>query len=211
MATSFVILCPECEKQINVKDELVGKKIRCKSCENVFVVKKPKNVPEPSEEEEEVQKKAKSKPTKKPQEENAEKPEDEGATFKLKEEPKPADSKKKPGADDDDENADPYALAADNKFVPRCPFCTNELESEQTVICKECGYNMVTRSATKLRKCTNLPARKYSNGGCPPFSALGALLWSWSSASSVSSRPGVGWSIAGWRTNLEPMEKWSTL
>ena len=173
MATSFVILCPECEKQINVKDELVGKKIRCKSCENVFVVKKPKNVPEPSEEEEEVQKKAKSKPTKKPQEENAEKPEDEGATFKLKEEPKPADSKKKPGADDDDENADPYALAADNKFVPRCPFCTNELESEQTVICKECGYNMVTREAP--RNCES--ARTYRRGNIPMEAARLSLHW----------------------------------
>ena len=38
MAEAITIVCPECEKKINVPAEAVGKKIRCKGCEHVFVV-----------------------------------------------------------------------------------------------------------------------------------------------------------------------------
>jgi DNA-directed RNA polymerase subunit RPC12/RpoP len=40
MAT-IAISCPKCESQINVPPELEGKKIRCKECSYVFVVKVP--------------------------------------------------------------------------------------------------------------------------------------------------------------------------
>lgn len=42
MPNMFVILCPECEKQIKVAEAVIGKKIRCKECGHTFVVKKPK-------------------------------------------------------------------------------------------------------------------------------------------------------------------------
>ena len=41
MATTIVVTCPECKKQMKASDELAGKKIRCKGCDNVFAVKVP--------------------------------------------------------------------------------------------------------------------------------------------------------------------------
>ena len=41
MAEAITIVCPECEKKINVPSEAVGKKVRCKGCEHVFVVAAP--------------------------------------------------------------------------------------------------------------------------------------------------------------------------
>ena len=48
MATSFVIACPECKKQMKVTDALIGKKIRCKECEHVFAVSAPKGAAKPA-------------------------------------------------------------------------------------------------------------------------------------------------------------------
>ena len=39
MATTIVISCPECDKQIKAPAELEGKKIRCKGCGHTFVVR----------------------------------------------------------------------------------------------------------------------------------------------------------------------------
>lgn len=36
--TSNDVSCPECHKQIKVKPELQGKKVRCKGCSHVFVI-----------------------------------------------------------------------------------------------------------------------------------------------------------------------------
>ena len=36
MATTFVIACPECAKQVKVSDEHVGKKIQCKGCGEIY-------------------------------------------------------------------------------------------------------------------------------------------------------------------------------
>jgi DNA-directed RNA polymerase subunit RPC12/RpoP len=39
MATSIVITCPDCRKQLNGPAELEGKRVRCKSCGHAFTVK----------------------------------------------------------------------------------------------------------------------------------------------------------------------------
>jgi len=44
MAASIDIVCPECKKELKGPAELVGKKIRCKSCGGIFVVAAPKAV-----------------------------------------------------------------------------------------------------------------------------------------------------------------------
>ena len=44
---TIVISCPECDKQIKAPADAVGKKIRCKSCEHVFVIKAPAKAPAP--------------------------------------------------------------------------------------------------------------------------------------------------------------------
>src|SRR5579862_8083850 len=42
---SVMITCPDCDKTLKVKDEAVGKKVRCPACSNVFTARsKPKNL-----------------------------------------------------------------------------------------------------------------------------------------------------------------------
>jgi DNA-directed RNA polymerase subunit RPC12/RpoP len=41
MAEAITIVCPECAKKITAPAEAVGKKIRCKGCQHIFVVKAP--------------------------------------------------------------------------------------------------------------------------------------------------------------------------
>ncbi len=51
----------------------------------------------------------------------------------------------RPAADDDDENADPYGAIKDDLDIPRCPFCAKELDPPDTLICLNCGYDLVQR------------------------------------------------------------------
>ncbi len=119
MANTFVIACGECEKQIKVSEDVIGKKIRCKECGNVFAVKKPKEPIAASKE-------AKAPP---------------------KDEAKPADVKSKnPFLDDDEEDGkEPYGIVIEDEGIARCPNCAKELQSKDAVICLHCGYNTVTR------------------------------------------------------------------
>lgn len=118
MATTFVISCNECEKQFNVSQEMVGKKIRCKECGNVLVVKKPRKSLL----------------------------EDDKKKEKPKDASKTADAKPKNLLlDDEEENKDPYQIIIDDEGIARCPNCAKELESLEATICLNCGYNTVTR------------------------------------------------------------------
>lgn len=119
MANTFVIACNECEKQIKVPEEMIGKKIRCKECGNVITVKKPNDEPAPK-------KKGKGAP---------------------KDEEKPAETKSKNRMleEDDEDGKNPYGLITDDEGVSRCPNCAKELESNEAVICLHCGYNTMTR------------------------------------------------------------------
>jgi hypothetical protein len=55
-------------------------------------------------------------------------------------------------ADDDEENADPYGSLKDDLDVPRCPFCAKELDPPDTLICLNCGYDLVQRRRHESRK-----------------------------------------------------------
>jgi DNA-directed RNA polymerase subunit RPC12/RpoP len=37
-----------------------------------------------------------------------------------------------------------YGMTKD-KDAPRCPFCANDLEDEEQIVCLHCGYNLLTR------------------------------------------------------------------
>lgn len=45
MAEKVPISCPECQKQFEAPVDIVGRKIRCKSCGKIFVAKKTANIP----------------------------------------------------------------------------------------------------------------------------------------------------------------------
>jgi DNA-directed RNA polymerase subunit RPC12/RpoP len=119
MATTIAISCPKCEKQIKAPAELAGKKIRCKECLYVFVVKGP---PAP---------KGGGKAGK-------------GAA---------ADKVAKGGAakSHQDDDGTPYQVT-DHSFLPRCAYCAKEMESEEQVVCLNCGYNHRTRERKQPKK-----------------------------------------------------------
>jgi hypothetical protein len=128
MATTIVLVCPECGKQVKAPDNVLGKKVRCKFCQAAFVASQPGGKAPPA-----------GKPAKPPAGKGVKPPAG-----------KPAKSGK-PKLDDDDEDANPYGVTTLD-LVPRCPECANEMESEDAVICLHCGYNTRTRIRAKTRK-----------------------------------------------------------
>lgn len=135
MATTILIVCPKCGKQVKAPENVLGKKVRCKFCQATFVASTgggktaPARPPaEPRDEKKPPAGKGASKP---PADQGASKPD----RFRL---------------DDDDDDPNPYILQ-DVSLAPRCPFCANEVEEGQ-VICLHCGYNMRTREMAKTRK-----------------------------------------------------------
>lgn len=132
MATSFVIACPECGKQVKVSDEHVGKRVKCKQCQAVYPIKPPaaggKGPPPP--------------------------PKPKGAPPKNKADEPKADEPKagyKFAEEGDDDEANPYGLEKTNDTLPRCPFCAKEMESHESIICLHCGYNTRTRTRPEVK------------------------------------------------------------
>lgn len=134
MANSITIVCSQCEKKFNASAEVVGKKVRCKACGEVFVAKLA------------GAKAAAAKATVAAKAGGAKKKVVEVVPTEVVpvEEVTPVDK----GDDDDDSN--PYGIT-DADTGHRCPHCANEMESEDSVVCLACGYNTQTRTQVKTR------------------------------------------------------------
>ena len=127
MAESVAVSCPECGKKMKVRPDTLGKKIRCKGCDEVFVAKDSAGKAAIA-----------AKPTSKP----ASKP-----APKAKPTAPAAAANILPFKQDDDEEeagSNPYGIT-DLETSARCPECANEMESEEAIICLHCGYNTQTR------------------------------------------------------------------
>src|SRR5262249_11108546 len=55
---------------------------------------------------------------------------------------------------DADEDANPYKMT-DTSLLPRCAYCAKEMESEEQVVCLNCGYNHRTRGRIQTEKTYN--------------------------------------------------------
>ncbi|HKI33309.1 MAG TPA: hypothetical protein VKA46_15760 [Gemmataceae bacterium] len=141
MATTIAISCPKCENQIKAPAELAGKKIRCKECQHVFVVKSPPAA-KPADKTDKTGKGDKAGKGAKDKEADK-----AGKGAKDKE----TDKAKKEANGTGDDDANPYGVT-DHDFLPRCPFCAKELQSEDQVICLNCGYNRRTRERHRAKK-----------------------------------------------------------
>ncbi len=118
MADSVAVSCPECGKKMNVRPDIIGKKIRCKGCDEVFLARNPAG-------------KAAVKKSSKAAHPKAKKPAgDDAIPFKEDE--------------DEEVGSNPYGIT-DLDDSPRCPECANEMESRESIICLHCGYNTQTR------------------------------------------------------------------
>lgn len=127
MAAVPPIVCPKCNKGFKGNPKLYGKRIRCRACDNAFVVRPPM----PGEEEDKKQmlrKEEKAPPIPAPAQ----------ASIPLEEE-------------EDDADSNPYGITTLD-ITPRCPNCANEMESADAIVCLFCGYNTMTRTWGKTEK-----------------------------------------------------------
>jgi DNA-directed RNA polymerase subunit RPC12/RpoP len=199
MATTIAVSCPECHKQIKAPPEVQGKKIRCKACGHVFLVKASQAGKTGPGEEDLVQ----VMPL---EDEVVVQPlEDEDALDQVKAVParKRAAPAKKKKVEDDEEDSNPYDVT-NTDLATRCPYCAGALEDGQ-VICLECGYNTITRErTTKVVKTIEhnfwdwflwlLP------GGICAIVAIGLVVWDvlyWIFAASIfDQNTWYGWLLA---------------
>ena len=137
------IMCPNCDKAMKVPDTAVGKKIRCKGCEHVFVVPEP---PPPA---------AKALPS----EFRKAAPGKAKAAKKKAEEPPPeeeplpvAADAPLPFKDDDDEDGPKEYGVVKEGEIPRCPHCAVELDPPDTKVCLNCGFDMRQRRRHSSKK-----------------------------------------------------------
>jgi DNA-directed RNA polymerase subunit RPC12/RpoP len=103
MATTILIVCPECGKQIKAPDNVIGKRVRCKFCQAAFVASK-----------------GAGQAAKPPAGKSAKPPAGKPA--------KPS----KPAVDEDEDDSNPYGMT-EVSLAPRCPDCANEVEEDQIV------------------------------------------------------------------------------
>ncbi len=133
---AITLKCPECDLTLKVAEDKIGKKIRCKECEHVFVAREPAKTsaktPAKADKNKAVTTKPAEKAKAKPEAKPAPKPE-----------PKP-EAKPSPGMDEDD---GPIRYGVNEEHLTaRCPECANEMESEEAVVCLHCGFNTQTRT-----------------------------------------------------------------
>lgn len=127
MAEVYTIACTKCGKQIKIGEAVLGKKIRCKECETVFVAQKPTAT---------AKTKAASAAATTPP----------GQQMSMKE------KYEQQIADEEAQGDNPYGMGAIEEGVARCPRCANEMESETAVICLNCGFNIKTRTRQETKK-----------------------------------------------------------
>jgi hypothetical protein len=143
MASTVTVTCPECGKQLKAPPAVLGKKIRCKGCGHAFAAR--------AEEDEPAKARAspprgKAAPAKGPARPAAKAPAKPAAKPAA-----PAGGKAKDDEEEGGAKPNPYDVTT-TSLAPRCPFCANELKSDDAVICLTCGYNTVTRVKGRTRK-----------------------------------------------------------
>jgi predicted Zn finger-like uncharacterized protein len=131
--------CPNCRTAFQVPAEVVGKRIRCKKCQTVFTVDAAGSAP------------ARAKPIAKPARPASTGP--KPATAKpVSATPPPNATPKRPYEDDDDSGPPEYTVIPDDSDVARCPFCALELDPPDTLICLNCGYDLLERRRHDSKK-----------------------------------------------------------
>lgn len=135
MAEAVVTRCPHCQASLKVPGELCGKRIKCKKCEQTFVLppaagKAAKSAAPPP-----VSASAATGSATPPASSAA------GGT---------ATPPKRPFADDDEGVAQVGVVM--EKDVPRCPHCALELVPPDAIVCIHCGFNNRTRVKADTRK-----------------------------------------------------------
>lgn len=137
MASTILVTCPECDKQLKAPEDVLGKKIRCKHCGETFLCRSGKPVQDEKETARAPGKSAKPAPGAAKAAKPAEKSRATPATAKA-----PAAKSVDP-----DNDMTPYGVTQEY-LGARCPDCTEPLDEGQ-VVCLNCGFNVQTRRKGK--------------------------------------------------------------
>lgn len=124
------VTCPNCDETLKVPPTVFGKKVKCKHCEEPFVVKDPDAPAKPAK-----PGKAGAKPAK-------------AAKAEATPPPPPATGKKNW---DEDEGVEKVELVKEEE-VPRCPSCAQELDPPDAKVCLHCGFNNLTRERATTKR-----------------------------------------------------------
>lgn len=170
--------CPNCGKDFEVPGEYAGKQIRCKGCQTAFTVPQ-KSGPaagsapaKPVAAKPVTAKPAAAKPVAakpaaaKPVAAKPTPPADANAPIKFAADPPaaapPGQRVARPyDEDEEDGDARPYGVTRDDFDVPRCPFCAKELDPPDTLICLNCGYDLLERRRHQSKKVYELTNGDY--------------------------------------------------
>jgi hypothetical protein len=142
-----VVICGECNAKMKVPDTIIGRKIRCKSCSEVFIAEDSDNSNgDDNNDDAPIQMKQDDAPKKaKPVSAKKAVP---AKAINTSRNP----SKNTEGMGDDADDLKSYGVNLEGENdLPRCPFCAKELESEGARICLNCGYDTVTRSRNRTK------------------------------------------------------------
>jgi predicted Zn finger-like uncharacterized protein len=166
--------CPNCRAALQVPVTVAGKKIRCKNCQTVFTVSSGPAAPPPGKAAPVKPAPVKAKPVQPTQ--------PAADTFKLAEPPKPAEPEKIKRPFDEDEDTGPaeYIVGKDDLDIPRCPFCAKELDPPDTMVCLNCGFDLLARRRHDSRKVYELSTGDYVMHYLPGIGcvlAIGALIF----------------------------------
>ncbi|MFO0880592.1 MAG: MJ0042-type zinc finger domain-containing protein [Gemmataceae bacterium] len=139
MADTITLICPECDKQLRVSEDLVGKKVRCKGCDATFVARAPGKSGSKS---------VKAEPSR---DTKAKAPAGKAPAAKAPA-AKPKAEPAKPAPIDDPFAADNTPFGVREEYLGRrCPDCANAMEDDDR-ICLHCGYDTVSRQRARTRK-----------------------------------------------------------
>jgi predicted Zn finger-like uncharacterized protein len=154
MAATLAINCPQCKTEIKVPAELAGKTIRCKKCGTTFPVKAPAAAKSGPAKAAPAAKASPAKPAKAGSKPGAAAPA-KTAPAKAKSAPQPAKPAPEPAPakahDEFEEGRNPYQVTTLD-LTPRCPHCAHEMESADSILCLNCGYNTLTRQHMGMKK-----------------------------------------------------------
>jgi hypothetical protein len=174
MPETILITCPDCKKQLKGPAELAGKKIRCKACGYIFMVKAgpaARSNREPQPAKATAAPAAKTKPS----------PPAKGKAV----EPAPPKPEPPPTKDPEEKEGKIAYQLTDAFIGHRCPQCAAELQ-EDTVICINCGYNTQTRSRTQTVMVIESTSREWFWWLAPGFlcvlgtlAAIGVICYLW--------------------------------
>jgi DNA-directed RNA polymerase subunit RPC12/RpoP len=164
MATTIVIACPKCHKQLKGPAEVQGKTIRCKACGHTFAVQPAKTAADSKSGAPKTAPPTKPTPKTAPAKTPTPAKPSANAVKKpappKKAEPEAANPVQRP--EDSTDTNRPYQFIEEHRGVYRCPQCAFEMESEDAVVCLQCGYNTQTRTRLATVKTYDLTSADYA-------------------------------------------------